>query len=162
MKKAIYFLCVACITSAFISCSSNSNIDQELAQVQKQQVEKEYNALPELSPLTLTNLADSTNFALTGDKKTITYSGQSIPDTNGMTPLYGSGDVMLLSSGKMFAILYKNELTIDPMAYKNYSIVGAKASGSTLYVKGDLNGKTIFVKYVSETGKMFHEYTYGY
>jgi len=164
MKNVASLLFVACIASAFISCSTqdNTGIDQELARIQKEQVEKEYNALPELSPLTLTNLADSTNFALASDKKTITYSGRSISDANGMTPLYGKGDIMLLSSNKMFVVLYKNDINIDPMAYNDYSIIGAKVNGSVIYVKGNYKGKTIFVKYVYEEGKPFHVYLYGY
>ena len=164
MKKVVFLLCVACISSAFISCSipGDTEADKEIARIQKEQVEKEYNALPELSPLTLSNLADSTNFTLTSDKKTITYNGQSISDANGMTPLYGSGDIMLLSSDKMFVVLYKNELNIDPMAYNKYSIIGVRVNGNMLYVKGNLDGKTIFVKYVVGNGKPFHVYLYGY
>jgi|GEM_PF-5780554 hypothetical protein len=162
MKKILF--CIACIASTvFVSCVNGGDIDQELAKIQKEQVEKEYDSLPNLSPLTLNNLADSTNFNLADDKN-IAYKGKEIYGTDDAIPLYGSGDMMLLSSGKMFMILHKDELNIDPMAYPDYTIIGVKAktSENTLYMKGDLNGKTIFVKYVAENGKPFHVYVYGY
>ena len=153
MKKGIIVLFVGICLIAMLSCKKEGGLYDVPST--PEQAEAEYLALPELPLLKVGEVNLSTNFVEVGDR--INYGGQTV--IRKVTPLYGSGDVLLVVDGGILVILYQTSTTISAMKY-DYVITGVRVDKAKVYIKGvRTNGKDVFIKYDIDTS---HEYLYKY
>ncbi|MFZ4632036.1 MAG: hypothetical protein ACOYL8_02390 [Patescibacteria group bacterium] len=165
MKTNLLLLLTLCLCSMFISCDDQMQSDAAdiYYKMLKEKINSEYDSLPELKPIKDWNEVEScSNFKIRNNK--IWYDGEAILDSRGVKPLYCQGDVLVLLDGELLVVLYKTEITPDPMKYNSPTMIGGKIKDNVAYVKlqDAKDGRIILIKYVSEVGKMSNVYVCNY
>jgi len=165
MRTIIFYLLSAVILASFTSCDDSQEYDlkAEYYRLLKITINSEYDSLPSLERIEWSQVDNFTNFHFDEKTKEVLYNNEFAYDTEGTTLLFGKNDALIIMNRGNVEVLYKTELTYDPMKYTTPEILGGRVNNNLAYLKlKDARDSVITVKYVITPGQMSHVYVCGY